>query len=132
MLNRRHFITTGTSALAAMAAVPNAIANPLAKVLDETNAVIKKSAQDKFSEKVGDSFLMRSEAGSRRLTLVKVEQGPVSEGLEQFTLVFEGQGELQEELYKATHLKTLSSTLVRLVPSFENKGRYLANFSLLA
>lgn len=132
MLNRRHFITTGTSALAAMAAVPNAIASPLAKVFDEASAATKKSVQQKFSEKVGDSFLMRNEAGSQRLILVEVEQGPVSEGLDQFTLVFEGQGDLPEELYKATHLKTLSSTLVRIVPSFENKGRYLANFSLLA
>ena len=132
MLNRRHFITTGTSALAAMAAVPNAIANPLAKAFDEAGTAPKKSVQQKFNEKVGDSFLMRSEAGVKRLTLIDVEQGPVSEGLEQFTLIFEGHGELQEELYKATHLKTLNSTLVHLVPSFESKGRYLASFSLLA
>ena len=131
MLNRRHFLITGTSSLAAMAAVPNAIANPVGSLIEHTPSLRLKSALAQYEEKLGDSFIFRNENGLVRARLATVEQGPVATGLEQFTLVFDSTQKMDSDLYKATHLKSLNTSLMRIEPSYINSAHYLATFSLL-
>ena len=131
MLNRRHFLLSGTSTLAAMAAVPNAIAGPVNSILDLPKSQAKQSVKQGFEQKIGDRFLLRNENGFTQVKLKEIEHGPQADGLEQFTLVFTSSESVQSDLYKATHLKSLSSSLVRIEPSYERKQHYLATFSLL-
>ena len=65
-----------------------------------------RSMAEKFSDLVGSEFRFRNSAGDRsRARLVAFDEGPDSPGLEQFSVVFEGEG-LTEGLHDIHHLGT--------------------------
>lgn len=131
MFNRRLFLLTGTSSLAAIAASPNVLAGPVSCVLSSTITNIETSELQKYEMKVGDSFLIRSESGTRKMKLVEVEKALSCNKLEQFTLVFSSPHYLEEGLYTSTHLKSFQSSLMRLEPSDSRKNRYISTVNLL-
>jgi hypothetical protein len=131
MFNRRLFLLTSTSSLAAIASSPTVLAGPISCVLSSSITKIETSELQKYKIKVGDSFLLRSESGTRKMKLVEVEKALSCNKLEQFTLVFSGPNYLEEGLYTSTHLKSFQSSLMRLEPSNSRKNHYISAVNLL-
>jgi len=131
MIDRRHFLISASGAITA-STLPNAFA----KSVDQKNnkeLSNPKTVQQGYINKIGDSFLVRSEDGSTRLTLEDVESGRQHEGLESFRLVFTNQTkQLSENIYSVTHLASLRTQQINIVPSQSSNSHYIASFCLLS
>ena len=131
MINRRHFLISTSGAIAAVT-LPNAMAKPQ-KQSNKNELLDKKSVQQEYINKIGNSFLVRAESGSNKLKLENVESGPQHEGLEQFRLVFSGKSsDIPENIYSVTHLATLKTQKMKIDPSQSKKNHFVSSFCLLS
>ena len=129
MINRRKFLISTSGAIAAVT-LPKAMAT---SQLNKTALLDKKPEEQKYINKIGDSFLVRGENGSNKLKLENVESGYKQEGLEQFRLVFTGNTQdLPENIYSVTHLTTMKTQKMRIEPSQSKEKQFFSSFCLLA
>jgi hypothetical protein len=129
--NRRKFLITASGLLTA-ATLPQVLAKPLKRAKDNKLSN-KKTVQQGYIDKVGDSFLVRSEHGSTKLKLESVESGHQQEGLENFRLVFSSKSKkLEENTYSVTHLGSLNTKKINIIPSQSIEDRFVASFCLLS
>ncbi len=123
MLKRRLFL----SALAA-GATSSMIPTTVFSAVDDG------PLSEKFSDLVGSEFHFRNAVGDKsRAKLVAFDQGPDSPGLEQFSVVFEGDG-LAEGLHDIHHLGTGKLTVFCMPSTGGALGScrqrvYFSNFS---
>lgn len=130
MINRRHFLFSTTGVIAA-AALPNAIAQP-SKFSQSKDPSVTPSIQQKFRDKISDTFLLRNDEGSHWLTLKRVEAGPEHEGMEQFHLVYTSETtNFTDDIYSVTHLATLQTQKMTIAASQSMKKHYVSTFCLL-
>lgn len=123
MLKRRDFLTNCAAGATALLAPTGLLA-----ATGETDL----SPKDKFRSLVHQGFrCFDRDGGAVRLELVEFRDGPRSEGLEQFSLVFEaGGGKLSTGLYEVYHPRT-GLSLYHLTPSDSVAGRYTTYIGLL-
>jgi len=134
MMDRRKFIMITGSILTATTAtiVPTASAKSMTP-LNSNASLKKKSTQQEFLDKVGHSFVARTDNGRYWLTLEHVESGPQRQNLESFRLVFSSKTKpLPEDLYAVTHLSSFTTQPINIEPSQAMKKRFVASFCLLS
>jgi hypothetical protein len=106
MLQRRAVLAALGSAMATAIAPVSVLANP------------KQTRRDQFSELLGHSFRVADPAGEvMTARLVALDDGPRCRGLEQFSIVLEGDA-LTDGIYEVYHRDT-GKLLVSLMPSGE-------------
>jgi len=131
MINRRNFLITASGIITA-ATLPSALAKSLNKA-NNKELPNKNTVRQEYINKIGDYFLVRSEDGLARLKLESVENGRQYEGLENFRLVFSSKTKkIPENTYSVTHLASLSTHKINIIPSQSIEDRFVASFCLLA
>jgi len=113
MLERRNFLTALTAAMATTL-VPGGIV--AATLTQREICAMQPSTQDLLARLIGNTFHLTDSNGEpTQARLVAVDEGPQCEGLEQFSIVFEGT-DLCDGIYKVYHRDT-GSVPISLMPS---------------
>ncbi|MFD2165901.1 hypothetical protein ACFSJY_06440 [Thalassotalea euphylliae] len=126
MINRRKFLVA--SAVSAVAIGSNKIfaATSFAQTSNKDDAIAR------YQKKVGDSFYLRAEGISSKVTLAELRDVKEDKQTQQFTLVFEtNDSDISEGLCSATHLKSFDSEFIRVEQSNSEKGKLISTFCLL-
>jgi len=122
MLGRRKFIGTLTAGIAA-SILPAGVLNAAGLV----------TLREQFADLVDSNFDLIDSSGTlRRARLTQLDDGPEASGLEQFSIVFEG-NDLSEGLHKACHprIGTLRIGLMasgERGPGPDRQRAYFSNF----
>lgn len=113
MLERRRIlkiIVAGATTVMVPGSITMAASGPVER------AGTRGSLRDQLATLVGSNFQLTDADGvTRKAQLISIEDGPACPGLEQFSMLFEGEG-LTEGLHEIHHTRT-GSALISLVPS---------------
>ena len=129
MLERRKFLVAVGAGMATVAMPTGIVA---ATLKNSGRSCSSASLQQRLVPLIGSTFYLADSAGQlTKARLVALDEGPQCEGLEQFSVVFEGT-DLSDGIYKVSHNES-GSFDISLMPSDATaaaKIRKRAYFSL--
>lgn len=109
MFNRRHFLQAGASTLVCSMITPGVMASSLLLSTKPRQTLSSEeiNIKSQFAKQINDRYLAWNQNGTMCIKLAEVKAGPVSPGLLQFDLTFNGNDTEQASgLYQIAHLKS--------------------------